>query len=109
MAIPQSINLMNGVTTNVAGSAIKNLHGNFVVQGIIDGTGAVSCTVVVGGSIRGRLFTALGTLSLTGTTTDSKKLAITEPWPFLQATTSSISGTGATVSVDAAGIAATGV
>lgn len=98
--------LLKGVTTNTSGTPVRPFAksdnkagyvGNMTFQAKIVGTGAVSVTVTIEGS-NGCGWTVLKTLSLTGTTTDTKADTIQgQPWDQIRATTASISGTGATV------------
>jgi len=101
---PQIIQLMHGVTTNANGAASRLTFTPGIYQATIDGTGAVAVTVTIQGSLDGVGWVNVGSaISLTDTTTDTDKLLNTEPWPFVRAVTSSISGTGATVRVFVAG------
>ncbi len=78
-------------------------------QATITGTGAVSATINIYGSNDDATYagiasnwtkTALGTISLSGTTTTSDGFAYVGPWKYVQAVVSSISGTGATVTIN---------
>lgn len=98
MSAPNIIQLMHGVTTNVNGAAARLHFTPGIYQATVDGTGVISVTVTIQGSLDGVNWVAVGSaISLSGTTTDTDKLLNTEPWPFVRAVTSSITGTGATV------------
>lgn len=84
-------------TGTVTGGPVKLNGAGAVFQSTIDGTGAVTATVIVEGSMTTSHWANLGTMSLSGTGTDSKKFATTEPWPYVRTNITAISGTGATV------------
>ena len=95
--------LLNAVTTNQISSVIptENNGNGLTLKASIAGTGTVSATVNVYGdnfnqTTQGVL---LGTISLTGTTSDSEGLFIPAEWPFFYCELLSISGTGAAVTV----------
>ena len=101
---PQVVQLMSGVTTNTNGAAVRMHFKACVYQATVVGTGAVAVNVTIQGSANGVNWSALGSaIALTATTTDTDKLVSVEYWPFIRAVTDSISGTGATVTVYAAG------
>lgn len=100
-------NLMSGVTTNTTSAPIElDLHHdypNFLVQATVAGTGAVSVTVTIQGSLDKVNWVTVGSaLSLSGTTSATDKVTSTECWAYLQAITASITGTGAAVTVNVA-------
>ena len=68
-------------------------------QATVVGTGAVSATVVVEVSNDGEYWLTLGTITLSGTTSDSDGFASNAAWAFVRSDTTAISGTGATVTV----------
>lgn len=94
-------------TTDQSSKAIYKETYYTTIQGIITGTGAVSATVTVqvsndmatGQGTASNWVTLSSTLSLTGTTTDTKGMEVTGAWRFIRVGISSISGTGATVQV----------
>jgi len=71
-------------------------------QAIVVGTGAVGATVSIYGSNDGTNFcaTALGTITLSGTTSATDGFVTVAPWKFVKVSVSAISGTGATVNVN---------
>lgn len=100
-------NLMSGVITNTTSAALPlDLHHNypdFLVQATVSGTGTVSVTVTIQGSLDKVNWVTVGSaLALSGTTTATSKLVSTECWAYLQAITTSITGTDATVTVNVA-------
>lgn len=96
--------LIDAVTADGAGSAFTMPRGSAyrVFQANIAGTGAVSATVTVEGSIDGVIWSTIESIALTGTTTDEGYAASVEPWPQVRGRVASISGTGATVSLKVA-------
>lgn len=63
------------------------------------GTGAVSATVEIWGVAGEGIEVLLGTITLSGTTSDSDGFASDAPWPEVYASVTAISGTGAAVTV----------
>lgn len=88
-------------TTNITSPVWCNYQKDSVVQAYITGTGAVSATVTIYGTLKNQATQGIviATLSLSGTTTDTKGAAILGAWPFMYAVVSSITGTGATVTL----------
>lgn len=101
--MPRQQNLMSGVTTNTNGTTYDRPENLWSYQASIAGTGAVSCTVTIQVSNDGVNWETFGTMSLTGTTSDTDTLTGDAPWAVHRAVTSSISGTGATVAVHGRG------
>ena len=97
-------NLMTGVTTNTTGTAYDRPEAVWSYQSVVTGTGAVSVTVTIQVSNDGSNWETFGTMSPSGTTTATATLNGDAPWALHRAVTSSISGTGATVSVHARGV-----
>lgn len=96
----KSVELLAPATIATTGAAYAgpwNDARRAMVQATIDGTGAVSATVVVQGSNNGKHWTQIGSMSLSGTDTDAKTLAVDYPWAHIRAVSSALSGTGATV------------
>lgn len=71
-------------------------------QATVTGTGAVTATVVidVSNDATYAVATALGTITLSGTTSDSDGFTTNAPWKYVRARVTAISGTGATVNVN---------
>lgn len=97
-----------GITTAVPtnGTPIYKDSPYATFQGIINGTGAVTATVLIQGSNEEATYlgtksnwVTLATLSLTGTNTDTKGDTNLAPWHYIRASVTAISGTGATVEV----------
>jgi len=90
-----------GTTTTVTGTQIYKNSPAATFQAIVSGTGAVAATVVIDGSNDGTHWcaTVLGTITLSGTTTDNDGFTTTAPWKYVRARVTAISGTGATVTV----------
>lgn len=95
---------MTAVTTNTTGTEFARPGNIWTYQGTITGTGAVSATVTIQVSNDGSNWFTFGTLSLSGTGSDSDSVSGDAVWASHRAVTTSISGTGATVSVHALGV-----
>lgn len=99
----RSVTIMTGVTTNTTSAVTTIFSGGKTPLAEVNGTGAVSVTVRLYGAIDNNAADGqlLCTISLSGTTKavkgcdGSKQFA--QDFPYYYATTSSISGTGATV------------
>ena len=100
-------NLITGATTVSTGTAFsayaertaEAAHPSLTAQGVITGTGAVTATVEIEGSLDSTNWFPISTLSLTGTTTDTKHAVSTVNAAFIRADMTAITGTAATVDV----------
>lgn len=81
-----------GADTRIAARDVKTYEAT------IDGTGAVTATVIIEGKNTGNTWTTIGTLTLSGTTTTSDAFTSTDRFKLHRARLTAISGTGATVS-----------
>lgn len=90
-----------GVTTTVTGDGLYKDSPNATYQAVVSGTGAVTATVVIDVSNDNInwLDTVMGTITLSGTTSDSDGFTTNAPWKYVRARVTAISGTGATVQV----------
>jgi len=90
-----------GVTTTATGNAIYKDSPKSTFQATVQGTGAVSATVVIDVSNDGVnwVSTVMGTITLSGTTSSSDGFTSDAPWKYVRARVTAISGTGATVQV----------
>lgn len=88
-------------TATVDGNAVYKDAPKGAIQATVVGTGAVTATVIVDGSNDGTYWcaTALGTITLSGTTSSSDGFTTDAPWKYIRARLTAISGTGATVNV----------
>lgn len=93
-------------TTNQSTRAIALWGGKNSLQVYITGTGAVSVTATPEFSNDNANWIAGSALSLTGTNSDTDGVTIDSAWAYARVTLTSISGTGATVTVYHAGWAA---
>ena len=86
-------------TTATTGNGIYKDSPYTAIQANVVGTGAVTATVVIDCSNDGINWntTALGTISLSGTTSAADGFTTTAPWKYIRARVTAISGTGATV------------
>lgn len=90
-----------GVTSTTTGSFVYKVGPYATFQANVVGTGAVSATVVIECSNDGTyaVATALGTITLSGTTSSTDGFTTNAPWKYVRARVTAISGTGATVQV----------
>ena len=93
--------IMSAATGTGAGSTIYKASPKSTYQATVAGTGAVTATVTIEASNDGTSWcsTVLGTITLSGTTTDTDGLTSDAPWKFVRANVTAISGTGAAVTV----------
>ena len=96
--------MLSSVLTNQTSAVVPlsdtDKFPNTTFQATIIGTGAVSATVTIKGSVDGTNFVTVGSaLSLTGTPSDSQLLTTTNAYAYVTATVASILGTGAAVTV----------
>lgn len=90
-----------GVTTTITGDGRYKDSPFTTFQATVVGTGAVTATVVIDCSNDGVYWctTPLGTISLSGTTSNADGFTTQAPWKYVRARVTAISGTGATVYV----------
>lgn len=92
--------LLDGVISTTTGTAL-DMAGvddrNFVAH--VEGTGAVSATVVVQVSNNNLHWGTLATFSLSGTTSASDVYVSDDAWQFIRGKVTAISGTGAAVTL----------
>lgn len=94
--------LLQAVTTTETGRSrdLKESpyeYRNFMAK--VEGTGAVSATVLVEVSNNGVDFFDLATFSLSGTTSDADGYVSDEIWQYVRGRVTAISGTGAAVTL----------
>ena len=91
--------LGTGTTTTATGNTQPKdaVYASF--QATVVGTGAVTATVVIDCSNDGTNWcaTALGTITLSGTTSSSDGFTTSAAWKYVRARVTAVSGTGATV------------
>ncbi len=89
-------------TTTVTGSGMYKDAPQSAFQATVQGTGAVTATVVIEASLDNLFWiaTPLGTITLSGTTSASDGFTTDAPWKYVRARITAISGTGAGVTVD---------
>ena len=105
----QVITLLDSATTNATGAWVQIDGGSPVqrpfrtYQVVVTGTGAVSVTATIQYSNNGANPIATGStvISPSGTTLATDGVAVSNAWPYVRVVLSSISGTGATVTVTA--------
>lgn len=97
----QRTKILSAVTTTGAGASYTLPEGRRgeAYQAAVVGTGAVSATVAVEVSNDETNWDTLGTITLSGTTSDSDGFASIAPWCFVRGNVTAISGTGAAVTL----------
>lgn len=86
-----------GQAVDVSAPPYDNDERNFVAY--VEGSGAVSATVLVQVSNNNRHWVTLGSISLSGTTSASDGFVADESWQWVRGNVSAISGTGAKVTL----------
>lgn len=91
--------LLQNATTTVTGDWKFKDAPKVAIQGTVVGTGAVSATIVVevSNDATYAVTTPLGTITLSGTTSNSDGFTTDAPWKYLRGRITAISGTNATV------------
>jgi hypothetical protein len=91
--------LLDAVTATQTGDAVAVARHARAIQATVTGSGAVSAAVSIygnnGNANSGGVL--LGTITLSGTDSDTDGFASDAPWPYLYADLTAISGTGAAV------------
>lgn len=99
-AFQPSNRLLTDVVANGSGAAFScpSRAPYRVYQAMIAGTGALTGTVTFEGSCDGATWAPIAAgLDCSGNDAVTKFVAVTAPWPFVRATVSSLTGTGAKV------------
>lgn len=94
--------LIAGRTTTGAGDAAEIDAGSKTIQGVVTGTGAVSATIEIQGSVSGTNWDVIGTLTISGTDSASDSFTSQDRYRFHRANVAAISGTGAAATVEVA-------
>lgn len=97
-------NMLNDVTPPVGvvtGNWLYKDSPNTTFQAVVNGTGAITATVVIQGSNDGvnAVATVLGTITLSGTTVASDGFTTNAPWKYVRAVVSAPTGTIASILV----------
>ena len=97
--------ILNGVTSAQAGTIYQARPLNRAFQAIVNGSGAVSATVLIEVSNDGINFATRSTLSLSGTTGYASQAYVDtlSPFPFVRGSLTAISGAGAAATLTMAG------
>jgi hypothetical protein len=98
----KAILLANATAAPTTGVGVKHPQNSTysrTFQAVVDGTGAVTATVVIQVSNDGTNYLTLGTITLSGITTSTDGFASSAAWEHVRASLSAISGTSATVNV----------
>lgn len=90
-----------GTTSTGAGNLVYKDSPKATFQATVTGTGAVSATVTIEYSNDGVYVcdTVGGTISLSGTTSNTDGFTSDAPWKYVRANVTALSGTNATVQV----------
>lgn len=91
--------LLDPVISTGVGRALALQGHSFTFQAKVEGTGAVTATIIVQVSNDTETWFDLVTFTLTGMTTDSDGEAVEAPWAFARGKVSAITGTGAEASI----------
>jgi hypothetical protein len=96
------MDLLQGATTTATGDWKHKDGLNATYQAVVTGTGTVTATIVIETSNDGvnANSTPLGTIVLSGTTSNSDGFTSNAPWKYVRARITAISGTNATVNVN---------
>ena len=94
--------ILRAATGTTTGSWIYKESPFATFQATVTGTGAVTGTVVIDVSNDGvnAVGTAMGTITLSGTTSSSDGFTTVCPWQWCRARVTAISGTGASIDVN---------
>lgn len=89
--------LIFSATTTKTGTPVAVPVGNHTrtYSASVDGSGAVSATVIIYGSNDGMKWRDLGTITLSGTNSDSDGFPSVAPWAWVRADVTAIGGTDA--------------
>ena len=87
----------------VVGSAFSTVRAGGTFQAVVTGSGAVSATVVISGSLYAGQWVTLATIKLTGTDAATDGFIHAGAWAFYRAELTAISGTDAAASVNMGG------
>ncbi|MCK5611366.1 hypothetical protein KAR91_56370 [Candidatus Pacearchaeota archaeon] len=102
----QIIQLIEDAITTVTGDPFPVAEVARTYQAKVVGTGAVTATVVIEGSndtqavVANKTWVLLGTITLSGTTSDTDGFGSVLPWQETRARITAVSGTDATVNVN---------
>jgi len=91
--------LLNGVTEVGAGAPITNHPSKKTVQAKVTGTGALVAEIDIEGSVNGVDYEVLATISLDDDDSAHDGVALDAPWTYIRANLTTLTGTGATVTV----------
>lgn len=96
----------NNTTSAVASSAFFKESAYSVFQAILTGTGAITATIVIQGSMEDLTGTGtnsnwvtLGTITLNGTTVVTDGFSTAAPWRWVRANVTALTGTSAKLQV----------
>lgn len=102
----QAQTFFHGQTTDGTSNVLSRPGNVWNYQASISGSGAVSATVTVEVSNDGNNWLTFGTMSLSGTNSDTDNVAGDAPWAVHRVTIASLTGTSAAVTVIANGVEA---
>lgn len=101
LPIGDVLNILPASTTTATGAWVYKGAVQTTFQATVTGTGAVTATVVIDCSNDGvnACSTPLGSITLSGTTSNADGFTTAAPWKFVRARVTAISGTGASIDV----------
>ena len=102
----KTISILPATLTTVTGGSVPIKEENtreMSIQATVAGTGALTASIIieVSNDNRGWVSNAVSNINLSGTTVASQGLLLKAPWAYIRARVTSISGTGASVTVTA--------
>lgn len=95
----QSAVLLDGVLVTGAGTNIRRRNRRATYQARVVGTGAQTAVVNIEGTNDGLGYDVIGTITLSGTTSASDSFSSEDRYSSVRANCTSISGTGAALTV----------
>ncbi len=95
----ESFTLLRSTAISTGGTYRRNSLGDAVVSLVVSGSGAVSATAKLEGSNDGITWVDIGDIVVSGTTEAEGKRLVFEPWAFIRASITAISGTNALATV----------
>lgn len=102
MTAIQSFDLLPGGRSQVGSGPLTEAPANKVLQATVYGTGAVTASVDIEGSVLGDGWVFIGNITLSGTNMASDGFPSSAPWPMVRANVKSLS-VGATVTAGVGG------
>lgn len=87
--------LLNAVLVTGAGTAVQTFNAQRAFYGSVAGTGSVTATILVQGSLDNSNWLTIATITLSGTTSASDGCVLEGPWAYVRGNVSAMTGTSA--------------